>query len=460
MSHTPGRRARVALTAAAAVSLGLLVPGSAGAAAGTPTVPTDLYNALRACSTDPNAPLFVGNGVEVEGITHHTDPSVTRVTAQFRYWPVADPTQITTVDRPYAIPGDEAATRLSSLADDTTYAWQMRTVDPANGAGSDWTASCYLSVDSTPPSAAPIVTTPDYPDEQWYPGGAPIEVRIDPNGVTDVAGYQFSWRGDFPVPTADIGPHGIPTYHDVYDDPESAVRAGSLGAPATLHLTPPAGWSSGPLQLTVRSLDRAGHPSPITNHMIFVLSTSPTVTSLTAPQFGRPVTLGLAPDAGTQAISPVVSYTVHNLRTYQDTVVPAGPDGTAETTLLLKDPNGERLEVTSTSANGWKSSNARWSAILDTTPTITSTDYPEYEPAGGVGVAGTFHLAPKVDGSLIASWTYSFGWGTEQTVPAGPNGEADFVHTPTASGWTDMEVWATTKDGIRLASGYYTFVVN
>ncbi|MFI9782580.1 hypothetical protein ACIHEI_03580 [Kitasatospora sp. NPDC051984] len=438
MSHTPGRRARLALTAAAAVSLALLVPGSAGAVTGAPTVPTDLHNNHRACSTDPNAPMFVPNGIDVDGITHHTDPSVTRVTAQFRYWPVADPTQVTTVDRPYAISGNRASISLSSLADGTAYAWQMRTVDPANGAGSDWTASCYLAVDSTPPSAAPTVTTPGYPDQQWYPGGAPIELRMDPNGVTDVAGYQYGWNGGFT---------------------ESTTTAG-LGAAATVYLTPPAGFNSGPVQLMVRSLDRAGNASPITNHLIFVLSTSPTVTPLTTPQFGQPVTLKLTPDAGTLAKSPIVSYTVHNARTYQDTVVPAGPDGTAETTLLLKDPNGEQLDITSTSANGWISSKANWSARVDTTPTITSTDYPEFQPAGGVGVAGTFHLAPKVDGSLIASYTYSFGWNTDQTVPAGPNGEADFTYTPTDSGWTDMEVWATTKDGIRLTSSYYTFVVN
>ncbi|MGX4732462.1 hypothetical protein [Kitasatospora griseola] len=464
MTRLPGRRLRAALTAtAAAFSLTLLVPGAAGAATGTPNTPTDLYNAFQPCATDPGAPLVAGSdwGGQVRGITGSTDPAVTRLTAQFRYWPVADPAQVTTVENTWARPGWEASAKLG-LAAGATYAWQVRTVDPSNGAASDWTASCYVATDDSAPSAAAVVTTPAFPDGQWAPGGAPIEFRLDPNGVTDVAGYQYSFR-DLTVPfTATDGDRGIPVLHGPYDaDPPFGVRADFLGGPATVHLLPPAGMSSGPVTLSVRSLDRAGNPGPIVRHTIYVSPTAPTVTQLSHnPLFGKPVTFRFTPNPGTQAISPTVSYTVTNTRTGRTTVVPAGADSTAETTLLLNHPLGDLLDVTATSANGWISSAGQWGHYLDTTPTITSTDFPA-DGAGTVGTPGTFHLAPKISGSEIASWTYSFDWGAHTvTVPAGAHGEADVSYTPTESGWYDIDAWATTKDGVQLTDGYYDFTVN
>ncbi|RAJ34529.1 hypothetical protein K353_05343 [Kitasatospora sp. SolWspMP-SS2h] len=464
MTRTSDRRARIPLAAAAAVSLVLLTPGTSGAATGTPTVPTDLYNSLRACSTDPGAPLFANGSQEltVEAIAGSTDPSTTRLTAQFRYWPVTDPAQAATVDHPYAVPGLEASARLPQLADATDYAWQARTIDPATGSASDWSASCYVTTDNTAPAAAPAVSSPNYPEGQWNPGGTPLEFRFDPNGVADIAGYQFSWTGTFPVSGADIGEHGIPAYHGPYEDPQYGVRAENPGGGVTVRLVPPAGWSSGPVRLLVRALDRAGNLSQTTTYSTYIRTTSPTVTELSpAPAFGEPVGLRFTPDPDVRAAGPVASYTVYDTSTYRTTVVPAGPDGTAETTLLLNSPVGDQLQITSTSANGWISSAATWGGYLDTTPTITSTDFPEYEAAGAVGTPGTFHLAPKIDGGRIASYTYSLGWNTDQvTVPAGPQGEADISYTPTASGWFDLEVYATTTDGTQLTTGTYTFVVN
>ncbi|MFD8594183.1 hypothetical protein ACFV1L_04200 [Kitasatospora sp. NPDC059646] len=465
MRHLPGRRVRVALTATAtAFSLALLVPGAAHAADGTPNTPTDLYNANEPCSTDPAAPVFSSSGWagRIEAITGSTDPAVTRLTAQFRSWPVTDPTQVATVENTWARPGWEALATFNPAAG-TTYAWQARTVDPASGAASDWTASCYVTADDTAPSAAPVVSTPGYPDGQWAPGGAPIEYRLDPNGVADVAGYQYSFRGDFYAPyVAHDGDHGIPVLTTPYNaDPPYGVRADYVGGPATVRLTPPAGMSSGPVTLSVRSLDRAGNPGPAVQHRIFISPTPPTVTQLShSPLFGKPVTFRFDPNPGVQAISPVTSYTVKNTRTGTTTVVPAGADGSAETTLLLNSPLGDLLDVTSTSANGWISSAGQWGGYLDTSPTITSTDFPE-DGAGTVGTPGVFHLAPKISGSQIASYTYSFDWGAHTaTVPAGAHGEADLTYTPTESGWGDLYAWATTKDGVNLTAGDYSFTVN
>ncbi|PJN23446.1 hypothetical protein [Kitasatospora sp. CB02891] len=89
-----------------------------------------------------------------------------------------------------------------------------------------------------------------------------------------------------------------------------------------------------------------------------------------------------------------------------------------------------------------------------------ATDFPA-DGAGTVGTPGTFRLSPKISGSEIAGWTYSFDWGAHTvTVPAGAHGEADVSYTPTESGWYDINAWATTEDGFQLTDGYYDFTVN
>ncbi len=466
MTHASAWRGRAALTAASAVALTLLTPGAAGAAGGVPVTPTDLYNAGQACSADPAAPVVLKGatglgGPGVMGIPSHTDPSVTNLNEEFRYWPVSAPEQTGTVTRRGAYAGEEATGTLPVLADGLTYAWQARTVDPGNGAASDWTAACYVTADNTAPAAAPSASSPNYPENQWTPGGTPVQFDFSANGDTDVVGFQYTWQGGFVGGASETGPHGVPIFHSVYEDPEHAVRADTPGGSATVHLVPPAG-SSGPIQFQVRSLDAAGNASPIRSYWVVVNSTSPTVSQLShSPLFGKPTDFRLTPDQGVQAASPVVSYTVTDTTTHSSTVVPAGADGTAETTLVLNNPAGNSFEVTSKSANGWVSSKAQWSRRIDTTPTVTSTDFPEFDLGGAVGTPGTFHLAPKIPGTQIAGYTYDFGWGTEAvTVKAGPHGEADFTFTPTASGWYDLQVYATTKDGLRLSTGVYTFIVN
>src|SRR5690348_11431766 len=91
-------RTRLALGATGALCLALLATPRADAATGTPTTPTDLFNAYSTCSHDPDAPVYVwaGSGVDLEGVPGYTDPDATpRLSEQFKLWPVADPTQVT-----------------------------------------------------------------------------------------------------------------------------------------------------------------------------------------------------------------------------------------------------------------------------------------------------------------------------------------------------------------------------
>ncbi|WP_042426973.1 hypothetical protein [Streptacidiphilus anmyonensis] len=460
--HRPtGGRLRTALAGAAAFALALLAAGPAHAATGTPTTPTELFNAYQSCSTDPNAPLYLAGrgGITLEGIGDDSDPSVSGLTVQFRVWPVTDPTRITTAADTWAVPGNEAAVNVSAFGDGQTYAWQAQTVDQ-NGATSDWSTACYITDDDTAPTQAPTVTSSNYP--QWQPSqsGAPIHLSLGANGVGDVAGYEYTWSGDFSVPGATIGAHGIPTWEDPYSDPRYAVRASSLGGSATVDLVPPSG--GGLYRLTVASLDRALNQSPTVDYWIWIKPNAPQVVKLSNnPVYGKQASFKLTADPGLQAASPVTSFTITDLSSPSQSkaTVKADANGTAEYSLPLDGQYGDVLQVSTTSADGWISEQQWWSdGYTDTTPTVTSTVYPEDGSGGGAGVAGTFTFAPKVKG--VASYTYTVNDGPATTVKAdGPN-PAQISWTPPASGWYMLTVNATTQDGVALAPYYYMFTVN
>jgi hypothetical protein len=223
-------------------------------------------------------------------------------------------------------------------------------------------------------------------------------------------------------------------------------------------LIPPDG--DGLLTLTVASLDRAWNVSSTTTYAIDLKPTAPTIKQLTAnPQFDQPAEFLLQPDPGLQAASPVVSYTVQFTDQSEHTMtVKASAHGTARLRLTLDGISGDVLSVTSTSADGWVSGNSFWSYAIDTSPTVSSDVYAENQTSGGVGVAGTFTFTPKVKN--VVSYTYSFNGGSDVTVRAGAKGVARISWTPDDSGFYDLEVYATTRNGLELASYDYFFNVN
>ncbi|MET8953609.1 hypothetical protein ACWEQN_29675 [Streptomyces sp. NPDC004129] len=455
-----GARSRAVLASLGTLGLALAVASPASAAGGTPTTPAQLFNGYRSCSTDTDRPTYVwaGTGLVVEGIPATTDNS--SLSVQYQVWPVADPTQITTVTRDHAAPGFEAPGQLPSeaLADGQTYAWRAQTV--AGGTASDWSAPCYVAIDDTRPANAPTVSSPNYPPDKLNQGGQPVRFTLSANGVDDVTGFEYSWYQPLPVISTTMGDHGIPQPLDPYSDPTHFTRADAPGGSATLNLIPPDGLGTGGT-LVVRSLDRAYNVSETTSYSFLVSSTAPTVTpDAPSPEFGRPATFTLRPDAALQSTSPVVSYSVHTVGSPDGdkTVdVKAAADGTAQVKLTLDGPNGESLQVTSKSANGWVSNAGSWSSSYDTTPTVASEVYPENAWDGGVGVPGTFTFTPKVKG--VVSYTYSFDGEPEVTVAAGAHHAASIDWTPTSDGPAGLTVYATTRSGLQTASYYYGFAV-
>ena len=459
-------RWRAGLVALGAFALALFGTPAAHAADGTAATPTDLFNGYQHCSTDPSAPTFLwgGSGVFIEGVAQGTPPSNPTgngfMTVQYRVWPVADPTQITTVAENFARAGDEAGALVPSdvLADGQTYAWQAQTLSGTSA--SDWSSTCYFTPDNVRPDQPPTVTSPNYPQNVFNQGGAPVQFTFGANGVGDVAGYEYDWQQDLGVVGVPIGDHGIPQPTDPYSDPKHFVRATTLGGSAAASLIPPGG--SGLYRLWVRSLDRAGNPSDETDYMFFVKYDGPTATPLVPTvHFDKVTPFRLMPNPDLQAISPVVSYSVETFGAngQQTTHVDAAGDGSAEVNLTLNGAYGDFFYVSSTSANGWISSSYDWTTgPVDTSPTVSSNVYTENASSGGPDVPGTFTFTPKVKG--VASYTYAFNWGTPTTVKAIAGGSAQISWTPPESGWYDLEVYATTKDGIQLAPYDYYFTAN
>jgi len=431
------------------------------AAPSGPPTPIDLFNDFQACAPNISSSVYLsaGLGLSLEALSQDTADGPL-VTEQFQVWPVSDPSQTVNLSDQFALPGIEQSVSVpgADLTDGLTYAWEVQTV--AASGTSAWSAPCYFTVDNTAPSSAPTVTSSNYPSGQVNQGGTPIQLTFGANGVSDVAGYVFSWVGSLPVAgISEIGPHGIPQFMNPYtSDPANFAAAATLGGSATVSLVPTT--ASGLLVLTVASLDRAFNESQPTTFFIFVKPDGPTITQQNPNvKFDKKAQFHLTPDAGLQAASPVTSYTVQfSGQTQQTFTVKASGDGSAEFGVTLDSPDGDSMLVTSTSADGWVSENSFWNSQVDTTPTVSSDVYLENQTSGGAGIPGTFTFAPKVKG--ITSYTYAFSDGTGGTVAAKGNGTAQITWTPSQSGFYFLDVYGTTKDGIQLTDYFYVFFVN
>jgi hypothetical protein len=410
-----------------------------------------------------NSPIYLDGRLSLNLEALSQDTADLSVTEQFQVYPVSDPSQVLTFTNQFALPGIEASVSVpgSDLADGQTYAWQVQTV--ATSGTSPVSAPCYFTIDDTSPSAPPTVSSSNYPSGRANQGGAPIQVTLGANGVSDVAGYVFSWVGDLPVFGVSIGPHGIPqpispwTTANPFTGSAGFVQASSLGGPATLGMIPPT--DTGFMILTVASLDRAFNESPPTRFFIFVKPDAPTITQLAPnPQFGQNAQFRLTPDPGIEAASRVVSYTV-TVNDSQTFTVKASASGNAEFGARLDSAfGGNFIFVTSQSADGWVSQNQFWSDQLNTEPTVTSNIYLGSGAGGGPGVPDTFTFDLKVKG--IASFTYGFSDGTAGTVKADGSGVAQITWAPQQSGFYFLEVFATTKDGESLLPYFNAFTVN
>jgi hypothetical protein len=144
--------------------------------------------------------------------------------------------------------------------------------------------------------------------------------------------------------------------------------------------------------------------------------------------------------------------------------VPARPDGTGTFSWTPKDDGSPTISFWAKNSAGATSAGDFESWTVWSSPRITSTDYPEWSWAGGIGVAGQFTFRPSENVSDVTEYVYAYDNGRdpgpEQTVQAGPDGSATVTITPTEGGYKYLRVRSKSADGSRSGQGSYTFVVN
>jgi hypothetical protein len=400
-----------------------------------PDTPTPVGADAKACATTTPYPWVTT--LRPTLFARATDPDGGQdglLDLTFAVWPIADPANRTltpTISDSNGLTG-QIAVPAGVLADGGTYGWAAQTTDP-EGVSSAWSAPCYFQVDTTPPAAGPTVLSADYPTDGGGSGGQgiPGTFTFSANGVSDVVGFSYGWNG---IPQGGY------------------VAADRAGGTATVSLSPPSTVNT----LAVDSVDRAGNLSAATT--IYQFSTAPTAPIVTAtgqPKSGGSFALDLAPRVTLPGYQ-VVSYSVSVNGGAAQTVA-AGPDGSATATVILADGFND-ITVTSTSANGWVSTEVDNYYYADNSPTVSSPDFPENGYGGTIGQPGSFTFASNLAGST--EFYYSFDYGsTWQPVPVGADGTATISWTPDSAG-TYLVVYSQTADGTQSAQYWYAVNVN
>ncbi|GIH20588.1 hypothetical protein [Rugosimonospora africana] len=402
-----------------------------------PNPPTKLRNgngfggAVTDCASQAPGPFLNTTNPTLYATLSDPDSS-DQPSGELAIWPVDQPDNRTTFVMSGEPSGSVGQTRVpdGALVDGGSYAWQIRASD--GSATSSWSDPCYFQLDTTAPAHAPSVSSPDYPsgigsEGQGIPGTF-VFTANDP----DVVGFAYEWYGYAP----------------------GYVAADALGGTATVSSAPP---QSSVDNLEVTAIDRAGWRSPTTDYRFDVSTTWPTVSYTGTPAFGTPFAVTFAPGVTDRPGYLPVSYT-YQINDGQPQTVVAAADGTASTQITFATPGFAQLSVTSKGSNGWVSPANQSLFYLDTTPTVSSADYPESGDAGGAGVSGSFTFTAKMPGST--QFAYSFdSEATTQTAPVGQGGTATIDWTPTAAGWYELDVWTVTADGTASDPYYYFFTV-
>jgi hypothetical protein len=417
-----------------------------------------LYNAGFPCRSNTPVPAggFAGWLQALAADADANDPNRS-LRYDFAVWPVDDPAARVEYSSSFSAEGRVATVQVpdDALADGRTYAWQVRAFDGV--AFSAWSRTCLIAVDRTGPPA-PAVTSDNYPTSesgQFTPLGEPGRFRFDGGGNADVAGFEYAFEM-FGVPGCELGGDvGQLVCPDLFTEPRQ-VRANRPGGVADVLINPRIGFIN---RLLVRSIDTAGNRSAQIEYEFWAPDSEPTVSFVGTPQWGDTVTVRFTPHEG---LTGTTSYE-YQLDFGPPTVVAAGADGTATITFVASNESGHSVTVRSRSGNGFVSTESQRSLTFFPWPGVTSDVYVETgEPSGGVGVAGsfTFSRPPGTRWLNLQGYRYSFNGADPVTVPAGADGRATVVLTPSASGWNEVDVWAVDANGGQSDyANFYSFNV-
>ncbi|WP_203817896.1 hypothetical protein [Paractinoplanes ferrugineus] len=384
-----------------------------------------LKNPDRPCGTLTEHPT-AGDLTYFTATTTDADPN-SYPGATFELWPVDRPDQRTRIGTGG---GAEpvASTYLRSFADGTVLGWSVQPADHDDVGA--WAKTCYLTVDNTAPAAAPLIVPRKY-TETSYPGAGGPGVAgafiLDAQGDQDVVGFEYTEQG-----------RSIPT----------RVKAGHPGGHAKISVTPQA---SGPFQLKVRSLDRAGNGSPWQTYTFYVRDTAPAL-EVDVTGVGTTSTITLtAPAAEVTSFG----YTVDG---GAETRVPAVAGvGTSHIVFTSK---GVKTVVSRSYAGTKMIGSGSRTFTVDDAPKVTSPEFLS-SPQPLLGTEGTFAFAPRTTG--VVGYLYRFadetGSGAEQRVEAAADGTATLRWTAETPGYHGLTVVSVTADGTRSSADVEQFWV-
>jgi hypothetical protein len=316
-----------------------------------------------------------------------------------------------------AHPGTVFTTVPSTLVNGGRYHLKARATDAA-GAVSAWSPVCTFTVDTTRPHP-PTVTSADYPEGK--PGG----------GVGVTGKFTFAVARD----------------DDVVKFRYSSETTGLLEVPAgrrgraTEEITPDRYGTS---VVTVQAIDRPGNRSAETTYSFTVIDHTPKVLDQNSDAgVGEPRTIRFW-----SAVPGTASFT-YRFNDGPATTVDADADGYGTATVTPDRPGDNYLTVTSRTAGGVMSPEARvnvYVRVLVQSPEISSPDFPgDGTPPPTAGQQVTIVL--RTDSPAVAEFVYSVDFGeTEQVVAADENGNATFRHTLVGE-YLEVQARARTADG-------------
>jgi hypothetical protein len=205
-----------------------------------PGTPTALNVGTSGCVTGSGRP-FIGTATPTLTATV-TDPDHDLLNTTFSWGPVGGSVTGSTTQNSVAS-GSQAIVTVPAgqLADGSSYFFHVQTTDTIDS--SPVSGTCEFTVDNLPPSAPPVVTSADYPNDGSFHGGVGQtgSFTLGAAGVPDITAYRYGWA----------------------DPPTTQVAAPSPGAGVTISATPGA---QGLNTLFVRSVDPAGNLSAITQY--------------------------------------------------------------------------------------------------------------------------------------------------------------------------------------------------
>ncbi|MGW4212075.1 hypothetical protein ACWEIJ_29050 [Lentzea sp. NPDC004789] len=385
-----------------------------------PGVPTGLAVGSSNCDGKPY--FYYDRQPSVSAIVHDADGTY-GLEGRFAFWPVDAPEQRVESAPIWAGLGDiRSYFPADMVKDGGTYAFAARTEDGFGNSG--WSAPCQFTADLTPPATAPAVSSTVYQENGGPPGdggeGLPGDFTFDAKGDQDIT--AFEWDG------AGIG--------------SGKVDADAPGGKAKITVTPA---TDGPVSISVRGLDKAGHRGPYTTYRHWVRTTAPYVV---APQFE----LGVPRDVVFTANQDGATQFGYQLDGGEEKTLPVGEDGKARVTLTFNEPGRESHSITAWTVNGsgGKSGVHSTSFWVDQLRPDVETDPWD----GVVNQKRTITVTPNRRG--VVSYVYKIGDDPEKQLPAAEDGTLTFEYTPTTKGYHDVLVASVNAAGVRSGRGEST----